>query len=130
MPHVNNRYGINGGGTYSSPCSKCLYKTPILVSIDKISHCVCPLDNLETFKLAGSSSQAVPGDLQHAAPGNAIEDNSVVQGSSDELQLVGVFVTPDDKEVTGASLGDLAGFIKDPEDLIIAFGLCFFMGHE
>lgn len=117
--------GINEEGSYSSPCSKCLYKTPVLVSIDKISHCVCPLDNLEAFKLAGSSGQAVPGDLQHTAPGNAIEDNPVVQGSSDELQLIGVFVTPNDKEVTGAGLGDLAGFIKDPEDLIVAFGLRF-----
>lgn len=64
-------------------------------------------------------AQSLAGQLEAASSSNTVEDQLIVERSSDDL-LLAVLALPDDEEVAGTGLGTLALSTVKPENLVVA----------
>lgn len=99
--------------TYGSSSGKGFDQASLGVSLNDLVNGVLALGNLQLV------AQALTGQLQDASASHSVQDQLVVQRSSDEL-LLAVLALPDNKEVAGASLGTLAVLAIQPQDLVVA----------
>lgn len=97
--------------------------------VGELGHGELALDDLERLEglLGGVGARPAGGEasadeLEHRAPGDAVEDDAVVQRRRDELQLARFRHAPHDEEVGRARLGDETLLPEQPEDLVEAAG--------
>lgn len=116
--------------TYSSARNERLNNAALLGGLLNIINGQSALHSLKRRKLANKVlRQTLAHEFQNAATGNTGQNKLVLQWSSNKLQLA-FGVVPDNKEVTGASLGDLTVRAEQPQDLIEAQGLGLAVGLQ
>lgn len=121
---------IDNSSTYSSARNKRLNNSALLGSLLNIINSQSALHSLERRKLSDKVlRQTLAHELQNTATGNTGQNELIVKRSSNKLQLA-FGVVPDNEEVTGTSLGDLAVRPEQPQDLIVAQSLGLAVGLQ
>jgi hypothetical protein len=116
--------------TYSSARNERLNDTALLGGLLNIINSQSALHSLKRRKLANKVlRQTLAHELQNTATGNTGQNKLVIKRSSNKLQLA-FGVVPDNEEVTSASLGDLAVWAEQPQDLIKAQSLGLAVGLQ
>lgn len=100
-------------GTYGSSCSKGLEQSSLGIGLDDLVNGVLALRHHQLI------AQTLANNLQDASAGDTVQDQLVVQRSSDEL-LLAVPALPDNEEVAGTGLSTLAILAVQPQDLVVA----------
>lgn len=104
---------IQLGSTYGSTSSESLNDAAFGVGLENLGDVVLSLGNLELI------AQSLANQLEAASSGDTIEDQLIVERSSDDL-LLAILALPDDKEVAGTGLSTLALSTVQPENLVVA----------
>ena len=78
------------------------------------------------FSLGNVELSPFGDELNDASPGDAGQDDALVQGRCDEL-LLAVAVIDEGEDIHGANLGDLVIFSEEPKHLLAAKLLGLFL---